>query len=139
MNSMISSRETKNPVISNITALLRRSEKTWLFWSSFTPLESCHASPFYHSTNRSTSVFSGRLFIPLTHFDGTNGAPTIIKESNNVSDDAVKLSKKLNLRTTRKFPQAQQVYADYNLNATEVENETGRKSGCTDYGASTSV
>lgn len=51
-----------------------------------------------------------RVFIPLTHFDRTYGAPTIIRESNKVTDKAVKLSKKLNVRTTRRFPLAEQLY-----------------------------
>ena len=51
-----------------------------------------------------------RVFIPLTHFDRTNGAPKIIKESNKVRDKAVRLTKRLNICTTRKFPLAQQLY-----------------------------
>ena len=45
-----------------------------------------------------------RVFIPLTTFNSINSAPTIIRESNRVTDGSVKLLKNLNTRTTRKFP-----------------------------------
>ena len=69
----------------------------------------------WHSdfTNQHISLVASdflRVFIPLSCFDVTNAALRIIKQSNNVTDSSVKLSKRLNLRTTRKFPLAQRLY-----------------------------
>lgn len=49
-------------------------------------------------------------FIPLTKPGYSNGAPTIIRGSNRVTDKAVKLSRKLSRGTIKMFPQARSLY-----------------------------